>query len=65
MSIYRSAYNAILSLKRFAKKDGGTDEDINDAIDYATNFFKKTRLPEDTKQIILKVLEDSKSDKDK
>ena len=41
MSIYRSAYNAILSLKRFAKKDGGTDEDINGAIDYATNFLRK------------------------
>ena len=62
MSLLSDCRNILNSLTSYFKKKGYTNEDIIGGFDEASEFITKVKLPNGTKEIVFKAIEDKKKE---
>ena len=62
MSLFELLADALVNMRKYLKKDGMTDEDINDTFDYAAEFIKKIKpnITQEELDTIIKALKEGK-----
>ena len=62
MSLFELLADALVNMRKYLKKDGMTDEDINDTFDYAAEFIKKIKpnITQEELDTVIKALKEGK-----
>lgn len=62
MSLFEVLADALVNMRKYLKKDGMTDEDINDTFDYAAKFIKKIKpnITQEELDTVIKALKEGK-----
>lgn len=62
MSLFELLADALVNMRKYLKKDGMTDEEVNDTFDYAAKFIKKIKpnITQEELDTVIKALKEGK-----